>query len=403
MNKNRIIENKNKESFVKKWGVVFVLSLALAIILIDSTVLNVSISVLIKELNTDIQGIQWIITLYSLVLASLTITGGRLGDLFGRKKMFVFGAIIFALGSLIAALSNSLGMLAFGWSVVEGIGAALMMPATASLLVSKFKGKDRNIAFGIWGGVAAASTAIGPLLGGYLTTNFSWRWAFAINIFVVLLVVIGSIYVSEYKDDNEKPTLDIFGVILSSLGLLSVVFGIIQSTDYGWIKAKQMFNAFGVNWDFSGYSISIVSIIIGLILLLIFMYWEARIESKGKTPLVSLKIFTNKQFNAGLATSMVMSLGQAGLIFSIPVFIQAVLGKDAFHTGLAMLPLSIAAFICAPLGGFLSHKIPPKYLVQFGLFLNFIGYLVLRSSFSTSATTSDLILGLIILGSGMGF
>ncbi|NTU69996.1 MFS transporter, partial [bacterium] len=181
------------------------------------------------------------------------------------------------------------------------------------------------------------------------------------------------------------------------------VFGIIQSTDYGWIKAKQMFNAFGVNWDFSGYSISIVSIIIGLILLLIFMYWEARIESKGKTPLVSLKIFTNKQFNAGLATSMVMSLGQAGLIFSIPVFIQAVLGKDAFHTGLAMLPLSIAAFICAPLGGFLSHKIPPKYLVQFGLFLNFIGYLVLRNSFSTTATTSNLVLGLIILGSGMGF
>jgi MFS family permease len=157
------------ESFFHKWGSLLVLSLALAIILIDATLLNVSLKAIIGDLHTDIQKVQWVITAYSLTLAALTITGGRLGDLFGRKRMFMFGAVLFGVGSFIASISTSVPMLIVGESIVEGIGAALMMPATASLLVSKFRGRDRAIAFGVWGGVAGASTAIGPLLGGWLT------------------------------------------------------------------------------------------------------------------------------------------------------------------------------------------------------------------------------------------
>ncbi len=179
----------NKPSFLRKWGPVFVLSLGLAIIIIDTTLLNVSLGNIIRDLKTDIQSLQWVITAYSLTLAALTITGGRLGDLFGRKKMFVLGAIIFAIGSFIASISTSVGMMIAGESIIEGIGAALMMPATASLLVSTYKGRDRAIAMGMWGGVAGAASAVGPILGGFLTSNYNWRWGFRINIFVAIVLV----------------------------------------------------------------------------------------------------------------------------------------------------------------------------------------------------------------------
>src|SRR5258706_2987479 len=182
-------EGKAELSRFQKIGTLVILSLALAIIIIDSSVLNVSISKLIQDLNTDIQSIQWVISSYSLVIAALTITGGRLGDLFGRKKMFMAGAVIFAIGSLISSLSPNIGTLLFGWSIIEGIGAALMMPATASLLVTTFKGRERAMAFGIWGGIAAAASAFGPIVGGYLTTYVSWHWAFRINVFIVILLL----------------------------------------------------------------------------------------------------------------------------------------------------------------------------------------------------------------------
>src|SRR5579864_3001287 len=173
-----------------KWLPLIVLSTAVMIIVIDTTVLNVSLRNIILDLRTNIQGIQWVITGYALTLAALTITGGRLGDLFGRKKMFMLGAAIFALGSFITSISHSIGVMISGEAIIEGIGAAMMLPATASLLVANYKGRDRAIAFGLWGGVAGAASSIGPILGGYLTTHYSWRWAFRINIFVALALLI---------------------------------------------------------------------------------------------------------------------------------------------------------------------------------------------------------------------
>jgi MFS family permease len=204
----------NNQSFMRKWGSLIVLSLALAIIIIDTTILNVSLSTIIKDLHTDIQSIQWVITIYSLILAAFTITGGRLGDFFGRKKMFMFGAAIFAVGSFVASISHHLAPLLIGEAVIEGFGAALMMPATASLLVANFRGRDRAVAFGIWGGIAAASAAIGPIIGGFLTTHYTWRWAFRINVFIAAILIIGSILIKESRDEAEKPEIDFPGVIL---------------------------------------------------------------------------------------------------------------------------------------------------------------------------------------------
>lgn len=394
------IQNK---SFFRKWGSLIVLSLALSIIVIDTTLLNVSLRSIIEDLKTDLQSMQWVITTYSLMLAAFTITGGRLGDLFGRKKMFMIGAVIFALGSLIASLSTSVGMMIWGEAIIEGIGAALMMPATSSLLVSNFKGRDRAIAFGVWGGIAAAAAAVGPILGGYLTSNYSWRWGFRINIIVVLLLLVGSYLIKESKDTEEKPTLDFMGIVLSALGLLGVVFGIIESSRYGWLQAKESFaiGSFTVS-SIGDFSITIPAMIWGVIFIALFILWEMRMDKKGKTPLVSLNLFKNKQFNLGVITTGIISLGQTGIIFSLPIFFQAVKGLDAFHTGLGLLPLSVSLFIGALLSAFIVKKIHPKTLILIGLTINIIAYIVLILSLNIDATPWSLAPGLLLYGAGMG-
>lgn len=381
---------------------MFVLGLALAIIIIDTTLLNVSLSTIIREFHTTIQSIQWVITAYSLTLAALTITGGRIGDLFGRKRMFMLGAIIFAVGSSIASISHSVGILLIGESIVEGVGAALMMPATASLLVANFKGKDRAIAFGVWGGIAGAASAIGPILGGFLTNNYSWRWGFRINIVVTLLLLAGSILIKESRDTQEKPKLDIVGVILSSLGLTSIIFGIIESSQYGWWVAKQTPHIFGMSFDWLGLSIVPFAIVIGAFFLNLFYLFETKREASGNTPLVSMNLFKNRTFTTGALTTAIVSLGQVGIIFALPIFLQSVLKLDAFKTGLALLPLSLALLVVAPLSGVLSNRIPQKYIILTGLILDIVGIFVLRLSISATATAVSLIPGLVIFGAGMG-
>lgn len=402
MPKSSSLESVKKESFVKKWLPVFVLSLALAIILIDATLLNVSLSTLVKDLKTNIQSLQWVITAYSLTIAALTITGGRLGDLFGRKKMFIIGAVLFAIGSLIASISTSVGMMIIGESIIEGIGAALMMPATASILVSKYKGRDRGIAFGIWGGIAAASSAVGPILGGFMTTYYSWRWGFRINVVVALILIIGSFAITEYREKIKKFSLDFIGVILSSLGMLSLVYGIIEASTYGWWKAKVVYEIFGNAYKLGGYSITPFAIGLGLIILSCFLVWEKSVESKGKVPLVSLGLFANQQYVSSITTTTIFALGQAGLIFSVPIFLQAVRGASAFETGLAMVPMSLTALFVAPISGMLSHKFPAKRLVQVGMAAFIIGYILVFTTLSADTVASDLILAFIVMGFGMG-
>ncbi|HRH32344.1 MAG TPA: MFS transporter, partial [bacterium] len=390
--------------FVRKWGILVVLSLALAIIILDTTILNVALSSIIQDLDTDIQSLQWVITAYSLTLAALTITGGRMGDIFGRKRMFVFGAFLFAVGSFLASISTTVPMLILGESIIEGVGAALMMPATASLLVSNFKGQERAIAFGIWGGIAGASVALGPVLGGFLATNYSWRWGFRVNLIVVGLLMIGSLLIPRGKEEKQKLSLDLLGVLLSATGMLSLVFGIIESSKYGWFKAVEVFSLFGREIVLpANMSIVPVFMLAGTVILGLFMAWERYRETSGKTPLVSMEIFKNRMFTSGIFTSATMALGQTGLIFALPVFLQSVRGLDAYHTGLALLPMSLGLLVISPLSAVLGRKIPSKYLINFGLFLNAVAYLILWYTLTVDTTASDLILGLTVYGIGMGF
>jgi EmrB/QacA subfamily drug resistance transporter len=387
---------------LRKWSILVVLSLALAIIIIDTTLLNVSLGAIIKDLSTDIQGIQWVISGYSLTIAALTITGGRLGDLFGRKKMFIAGAIIFALGSFLTSISKNVPTMIIGEALIEGVGAALMMPATQSILVAIFRGRERAIGFGIWGAIAGASAALGPILGGYLTTNYSWRWGFRINIIVALVLVLGAILIPETKDTEEKPKIDWIGVILSSLGLVSFVYGIIESSTYGWWVAKQNLVINNTTISFGHLSIVPIAMLIGLIILAIFILWEKHMERLGETPLVSLKLFSNRQFITGALLTSILSLGQAGLIFIIPVFLQGVRHLDALHTGYSLLPMSLTLLVVSPLGAFISHKVRPKLLIQIGMFINILAVITLRYSLKVDATALSFAPALALYGMGFG-
>jgi EmrB/QacA subfamily drug resistance transporter len=387
---------------LRKWLPIVILSMALMIIIVDTTVLNVSLKVISEDLHTNLQGLQWVITAYALTLAAFTITGGRLGDLFGRKKMFMLGAVIFAGGSFITSISHSVGVMLAGESIIEGIGAALMMPATASLLVANYKGRDRAIAFGIWGGIAGAASAIGPIIGGFLTTNYSWRWAFRINIAVAFVLLLGSVFIAESRDTKEKKELDFVGVLLSASGLFAFVYGIIEASTYGWWRSTVPYSIFGHSFVLGGFSITPIAMGVGVVLLALFALWENYIEKQGHTPLVSLKLFANTQFTSGASTVALMSLGMTGMIFAVPVFLQSVRNLDSLHTGLALLPLSLAILVVAPSSAFLAKHYSAKRIIQTGLLIAVFASQYLRMLIGPNATAWHLAPGLALFGIGLG-
>lgn len=392
-----------EEKGFKKWATLVVLALALFIVVLDTTIINVSIKSIIHDLHSNLKAVQWVITGYSLMLAAFTITGGRLGDIFGRKKMFMVGAVVFGIGSLMASQAHSAGFLLLSVSLVEGIGAALMLPATASLLVSTYRGKDRALAFGVYGAIAGAAATVGPILGGWLTTNYSWRWNYLINPGVVLVLLAGSFLVHEVHERTpHRP--DVLSIVLSALGLGSVVYGIIESSTYGWLRAKTAYEIFGQHFHMLGVSVSTYSIVLGLIFITLFLLRQAMLEDNGKVPLVSTALLKNRQFMAGTTVLAVAVLGQFGLIFAFPVFLQGLLGKDAFHSGIATLPLSVAILVASPMAGVLAGKfnIAQKYLIQVGLVLATVGGLLLHFEASATATEKNFILGLSCFGLGFG-
>ena len=382
-----------------KWFSLLILSLALAIIVIDGTVLNVSQKYVINDLKTDVQTIQWAFTSYSLVLAALTILGGRIGDLYGRKKMFILGAIIFAIGSVVTALSKDSFWLIGGWSIIEGIGAALMVPASSALIVSNFEGKERGIAFGVYGATAGAASSFGPIIGGFFASTIGWRWAFGINVFIAALLCVGSIVIKDSREFYPKKSyLDFRGAILLAIGLTSIMYGIIQSSTYGWLLPKKEFNL-----NLIGISVTFWTILFGLAVLVAFYRWEKSLEAKDKDPLFSLSIFRNRQFSVGIGTLTALFAGFSGLItYGVVFFLLTVRGLDALGTGLALIPFSLATFIMAPLSSRFADKIGQKTLITIGLVINFIGGLMIYNAVDVKATEYNFIIPFLVTGVGFG-
>lgn len=392
-----------EETGLRKWLPLIFIVLALFIVVLDTTIINVSMKAIMEDLHSNLKAVQWVITGYSLMLAAFTITGGRLGDIFGRRRMFRVGAVVFALGSLLASFAHSQSQLLASVALVEGAGAAMMMPSTAALILAHYKGKDRALAFGAFGAVAGTAATVGPLLGGFLTTHYSWRWNYLINPFVVLLLLAGSRFLHE-SQERQRHRPDIFSILLSALGLGGVVYGIIESSTYGWIKAKADYEIGSGHAHLFGISVTVYAIALGILFLVGFTWRQRSLERRGRVPLVSLGLFRNKQFVAGTLVTMMAALTQFGFIFALPVFLQGMLGKDAFHTGLALLPFSLSVMVAGPSSGILVGKFnaPPKVLIQIGLALSIIGAFILHHEFVDGATATSIIPGQIVFALGFG-
>jgi EmrB/QacA subfamily drug resistance transporter len=393
----------DKRTGLRKWLPLAVCVLALFIVVLDTTIINVSMKAIIGDLHTDLKAVQWVITGYALTLAAFTITGGRLGDIFGRKRMFIIGAVVFAVGSLLASQAHSQPELLASVALVEGIGAAMMMPSTAALILTEYKGKDRAIAFGMFGAVAGTAATVGPLLGGFLTTNYSWRWNYLINPFVVLVLIIGSRVLHESQERHtHRP--DIPSIFLSALGLGALVYGIIESSSYGWIKAKTDYDIFGNQYHLAGISITVYAIVLGILLLVMYLKRQSALQGSDRVPLTSPGIFRNKQFMAGTTVTLIVAMTQFGFIFVLPIFLQGMLGKDAFHTGLSLLPFSLSVMIAGPLSGILVAKanVAPKVMIQLGLLIQVVGAILLHQEFSDTATATTIMPGQILFAIGFG-
>ena len=391
------------ETGFRKWLPLAVMALALFIVVLDTTIINVSIKAIIGDLHTNLKAVQWVITGYSLVLAAFTITGGRLGDIFGRKRMFMVGAIIFAIGSLLASRAHSAPWLLGSVSLIEATGAAIMLPSTASLILSTYRTKDRAIAFGVYGAVAGVAATIGPIVGGFLTTNYSWRWNYLINPMVVVVLLLGSIVIKEsHETHSQRP--DILSILLSALGLGGIVYGIIESSTYGWLKSKMAYEIFNHHYGLHGASVTVYSLVLGVVFLGLFLLRQALLERRQKVPLVSLELFRNHQFVSGTTVILVLVLGQFGFIFALPVFFQGMLGKDAFHTGVALLPFSLGLLVGAPVAGVLAGKknVPPRYLIQIGLAMSVVGAFLLHGELHVGSAESTFLPGLVVFGLGFG-
>lgn len=368
----------------ENWLVLITVSLSAFIITLDSTFMNVSLSYLIVDLNTTLSTVQLIILTYTLTVASLMLFGGKLQDIIGRRKTFITGAMIYGVGALIATLSINSLMLFLGWSILEGIGSAFMIPAAVSIITGSYIGEKRTFALGIRTAIAGAAAALGPLIGGFLTSFFSWRYGFALELAVVLVILVLSCKIKQFTPTMDKSRLDKLGVLLSITGLFVLVLGI-------W----------SINYLRNHY-LSTGLIIMGILVLILFVLGETRRIKRNKEPLTDIRFFTNRNFTTGTVNRVLIQMTMAGTIFILPVFLQQIVQADAFTTGLALLPLTFGYLIFSITSSKLASNLEPRYIISFGFLMAMVASIYLSYQFNLDTTIGQLVPGTFFLGAGMG-
>lgn len=389
-----------------QWVILAVTIVAAFIVVLDNTVLNVAIPTIMRDLHTRLPSLQWVITGYALTFAALLIIGGRLADIYGHRRIFIVGAALFGAGSLLASVSTSVGELILGEAIIEGIGASLMLPATLAILSSTFTGRIRATAFAAWGATAGVAAALGPLVGGFLTTNYSWRWSFRINVIVAPLAILGAVlYMKPSVRGGRRQRIDVLGAVLIAAGMFLIVFGLSEGSTYGWWKALSDFTVSGTTFWRSSTSISIIPIVIavGLLILVVFVAHELRTQRRGGDPLFELQHLRFKTYRYGLLTALVLAMGQLGISFVLPVFLQNAKQLSAQENGLWMLPAGVFVIVGAQIGGVLIRRFGTTNIVRSGLMIYTGGVLLILSVISLSITWWHLLPGLALYGAGVGF
>lgn len=386
---------------MKKWSPIILLALAQFIMVLDSTVMNVSISTVVKDLDTSVAAMQAAITFFTLTMAAFMLTGGKLGDILGRRKTFLIGLTIYGCGAFITSISPNIQTLIFGWSLLEGLGAALVIPASAALIASRYVGRDRVTAFAIMGAVAGIAVAVGPLIGGFITTYLSWRMIFAFEAVVVIGILILHKIVPQ-SDKIKGASLDIPSVILSAGGMAVLIYGILQSKTWGWITPTTIPEIGGYKIAPLGVSLVTYLIFVGILLLIWFFIRQRALISRNISPLLDIEILKIPQLRGGLAVLTSQYLIVGAMFFVAPIYLQMVIGLDPLSTGLKILPLSVSLIIFSILGSRFSQKFSPKTLVRMGQLLLVFGVTVIAFTIDPKLESIPLTLGMLFLGAGLG-
>jgi EmrB/QacA subfamily drug resistance transporter len=384
-----------------RWFGLLFISLAVSLIILDSTIVNVSIPSIIEDLGISSTQVQWVQESYTLVFAALLLVFGALSDRFGRRRLLIIGMVIFVIASVFAGLADN-GNLLIAARVLQGFGGAMILPTTLSLVNANFRGKERGIAFAIWGSTIGGMVAVGPLLGGWLTTDYSWRWAFGINIPLGIIIIIGAMLtVVESKASGPLRRIDWVGALFSIIAMGSLVFGLIEGRSYGWWLVNEPFTIGDWTWSLG---ISVIPFLFALFVVATaaFILWGQSRMKAGKSTLIAFNLFSIASFRNGNIAAMVISLGEFGIILSLPIWLQFVVGYDALQTGFVILALAVGAFAASGLAGGLGSRVSPVRLVQIGIVLEVIGVAGVGFSISPDSTWINVVPWLFVYGLGVG-
>jgi EmrB/QacA subfamily drug resistance transporter len=339
--KARILAQENR-----KWWTLAAVAFGLFMIMLDNTVVNVALPSIEKDLHISISELEWIVTAYALTFAALLVTGGKLGDMFGRRRIFIVGLVVFTLSSLACGLAPSASFL-IGARAVQGVGAALMNPATLSIITATFPPKERGRAIGIWAGVSALALAIGPLCGGLIVDNINWNWIFFVNVPVGAAGIVASrIFISESRDTSREQSIDLPGLATSGLGLFALSYGLIEGNQKGWTSPEILafFVAAGI-------------LLVAFVLL----------ERHQRLPMLDLSLFKIGAFAGANVVAMLVSLGMFGVFFFVSLYVQNILGYSPTQAGAIFLPMTLLIIVVAPIAGNWSDRIGSRWLMGVGM------------------------------------
>jgi EmrB/QacA subfamily drug resistance transporter len=363
----------------RKWWTLSAVAFGLFMIMLDNTVVNVALPSIERDLNVTISSLEWVVTAYALTFAALLITGGKLGDLFGRRRIFVVGIAIFTLSSLACGLAPTASFL-IGARAVQGVGAALMNPASLSIITATFPPRERGQAIGIWAGVSAMALAIGPLVGGLIVDNINWNWIFFINVPVgVLGIVVSQLVIKESRDTSHEQSIDLPGLVTSSAGLFALTFALIEGNGHGWTSPEIL----GL---FAAAALLLVAFVV--------------LERYQRRPMLDLSLFRIGSFTGSNLVAMLVSLGMFGVFFFVSLYLQNILHWSPTKAGAAFLPMTLLIIVVAPIAGKLSDRIGSRWLMGAGMTLVSIS-LLLYQRVGLHSTFWTLLPAMLLGGIGM--
>ncbi|WP_375384519.1 MFS transporter [uncultured Microbacterium sp.] len=387
---------------MRKWAVVAILAAAQFVMVLDGTVMNVSISTVVVDLNTSVAAMQAAITFYTLTMAAFMLLGAKLGDFWGRRRAFVIGSCVYAVGSLITAFSPNIGVLMIGWSLIEGLGAVLVIPAIAALIADNYEGRARITSYAIIGAVSGAAVAAGPLIGGFVTTYFSWRYVFIAEVVIMAIVIAFTRVISDPTGSARRSRIDVPSVVLSASGLFGIVLGMLQSKTWGWVIPLHSPEIAGVTVAPLGISLTTWLILGGIALLVGFAARQKQLAATGRAPLLDVSLLRIRRLRSGLSVLGAQYAITAALFFMVPVYLQMTLGLDALSTGIRIFPLSISLILFSIAGTRLATIWSPRRVVRLGQLILVLSSVLLLATIDITLNSVAFGIGMFTAGAGLG-